>query len=630
LRHLLRPGIKELQSVMAENDEVSAAEFPHLPLPDVAKTMERYLDAIAAVVPAEDHTRARLQAEALLADETLITEVEELLRRRRDETENWAYRFWLEDMYLNNTVALPINSNPGWVFPRASFRSDSDVCAYLARLMKGMLDFKQRVESGTVEQEVASSRSGEKTPLCMEQYLRVFNAYRQPGAGQDVQVVNDPLTARDSEHVIVTGNKGQMFIMPVKSAGEWHSTETLAAGLRSIQFGLSTLPVVPVSERVCALTASARDKWHRDRESLMQNTINAEVIRQIESCLFIVCLDDSPQNSSDASRSEKDCFRQMLSGHGPFVNGANRWFDKTIQIVCSQDGVNGICYEHSVSEGIAVVQVLTEVLENIRARYEHINVPQEPSADDIAALGILHIEWTLDDQLRMRILEAVIDFERLDTSADVEVFDFQDYGKDFMKGVKCSPDAFCQMILQLAYFKMHRRLGFSYESASTRRFRHGRVDNIRSSHPEALGWVTQMANPAIDNEARLAAFKMAIGKQTQVMVENITGFGMDVPMLGIREATRALRAEPIALFEDGVYTSSNLFQISTSQVPIALPKSYMGYGAVVPDGYGVSYNLQPSNILFCVASFFTEHTTDSREFCKAIRQSLAETKELFA
>ena len=48
------------------------------------------------------------------------------------------------------------------------------------------------------------------------------------------------------------------------------------------------------------------------------------------------------------------------------------------------------------------------------------------------------------------------------------------------------------------------------------------------------------------------------------------------------------------------------------QVPIALPKSYMGYGAVVPNGYGVSYNLQPSNIIFCVASFFTEHTTDSR------------------
>ena len=49
------------------------------------------------------------------------------------------------------------------------------------------------------------------------------------------------------------------------------------------------------------------------------------------------------------------------------------------------------------------------------------------------------------------------------------------------------------------------------------------------------------------------------------MVENITGFGMDIPLLGIREATRALRAEPVALFADGVYTTSNLFQISTSQ-----------------------------------------------------------------
>ena len=49
------------------------------------------------------------------------------------------------------------------------------------------------------------------------------------------------------------------------------------------------------------------------------------------------------------------------------------------------------------------------------------------------------------------------------------------------------------------------------------------------------------------------------------MVENITGFGMDIPMLGIREATRALRAEPVAIFADGVYAASNLFQISTSQ-----------------------------------------------------------------
>ena len=68
-----------------------------------------------------------------------------------------------------------------------------------------------------VAQEMATSRSGETTPLCMEQYLRIFNAYRQPGAGQDVQVVTNPLAPRDSEHVIVVGNK--VDLMPQDSKG---------------------------------------------------------------------------------------------------------------------------------------------------------------------------------------------------------------------------------------------------------------------------------------------------------------------------------------------------------------------------------------------------------------------------
>ena len=46
-----------------------------------------------------------------------------------------------------------------------------------------------------------------------------------------------------------------------------------------------------------------------------------------------------------------------------------------------------------------------------------------------------------------------------------------------------------------------------------------------------------------------------------------------------REAAKALRAEPIALFEDGVYKSSNMFQISTSQVSTQFricPKGELG------------------------------------------------------
>jgi len=42
----------------------------------------------------------------------------------------------------------------------------------------------------------------------------------------------------------------------------------------------------------------------------------------------------------------------------------------------------------------------------------------------------------------------------LDEDTDSEVFFFREYGKDFMKSANCSPDAFVQLALQLAYYKL--------------------------------------------------------------------------------------------------------------------------------------------------------------------------------
>ena len=56
----------------------------------------------------------------------------------------------------------------------------------------------------------------------------------------------------------------------------------------------------------------------------------------------------------------------------------------------------------------------------------------------------------------------------------------------------------------------------------------------------------------------------------------------------------------------------------------------MGYGAVVPDGYGCSYNLQSDFAIFCIGSFFSCEETSSMVFAEAIEESMTEMKELFA
>lgn len=37
-----------------------------------------------------------------------------------------AYKWWLDDMYLLNSSALPINSNPGMVFPKTTFSDKNE------------------------------------------------------------------------------------------------------------------------------------------------------------------------------------------------------------------------------------------------------------------------------------------------------------------------------------------------------------------------------------------------------------------------------------------------------------------------------------------------------------------------
>ena len=67
-------------------------------------------------------------------------------------------------------------------------------------------------------------------------------------------------------------------------------------------------------------------------------------------------------------------------------------------------------------------------------------------------------------------------------------------------------------------------------------------------------------------EEKLRLFKLAVEKQTKIMKENISGEGLDIPMLGIREALKLLDKDLPKVFTDDVYSSCNLFQLSTSQV----------------------------------------------------------------
>lgn len=86
---------------------------------------------------------------------------------------------------------------------------------------------------------------------------------------------------------------------------------------------------------------------------------------------------------------------------------------------------------------------------------------------------------------------------------------YEGYGKRTIKNFKVSPDAWVQLIKQLAFHKvlippflisiqpsavskLYKRPGVCYESCQTRKYQFGRTEVIRSASKESKEWAEAM------------------------------------------------------------------------------------------------------------------------------------------
>ncbi|XP_055380395.1 choline O-acetyltransferase [Condylostylus longicornis] len=575
--------------------------------------------------------------------------LQQYLIDKRDREDNWAYYYWLNDMYMDVRLALPINSNPGMVMPPRKFITVHDVARFGAKIVEGIMQHKEMLESNQLPQERAANRE-KNQPLCMAQYYRLLGSCRRPGVERDSQYL--PPKVQEDHHIIVIC-RNQMYCVPLKANDRGKLTEDEVAS--QILFILSDAPCLPTQPpAIGILTAEPRSLWAKDRDVLLLEDTNQRNVELIEQALIVLCLDEplpgtfnargfagaTPSLHTIGHRDETNMAHEMIHGGGSDFNSGNRWFDKTMQIIICNDGTWGLCYEHSPSEGIAVVQLMEKIFNDIvNSQNENNGVPQHhlPPPE--------RLEWQIPPEINKRLVEARKSVDRRIDDLDFYVYRYKGYGKTFMKSCQCSPDAYIQLSLQLAHYKLYGRLVSTYESASTRRFLLGRVDCIRSASTEALEWAKAMCQgegPDVplesdrEDEATYnnrkkehlkELFRSAVTRQTEIMVQNILGYGIDIHLLGLREASREQTGAIHELFTDESYSIANCFLLSTSQVACSTD-SFMGYGPVTPKGYGCSYNPYPNEIVFCVSAFYSCEDTSASRYAKSLQESLDMMRDL--
>ena len=191
---------------------------------------------------------------------------------------------------------------------------------------------------------------------------------------------------------------------------------------------------------------------------------------------------------------------------------------------------------------------------------------------------------------------AIAEFQNLVDKHDLTVMPFYGYGKKLIKSFKCSPDAFAQMAIQLAYKRMFGVCRATYEPFSMRKYRHGRTETIRSVSVESQKMVKMMDDPNTSNADRADAIRTACAAHGTYIKKASRGNVCDRHLMGLSMLVGANESTP-NIFKDPMYWKSKTWHLSTSNLSNELFDGW-GWGEVVPDGLGVAYSTNNDMLLY--------------------------------
>lgn len=163
-----------------------------------------------------------------------------------------------------------------------------------------------------------------------------------------------------------------------------------------------------------------------------------------------------------------------------------------------------------------------------------------------------------------------------------------------------SPDAFIQQAVQLAWTRDRGEPTATYETASMRRFKHGRTETIRSLTKESRAFVKGMMDAKADvsvvrlrgtallteqDGQRLQLLREACSAHSTLAARAQAGHGIDRHLMGLK--TRLIESETHPLFEDEMYSKSQEWKLSSSGMGGGDKWMGTGFGAAWDDGYGI-------------------------------------------
>ena len=542
--------------------------LPRLPVPTLEETAKRYLKSVHPLLNKAEYETTEKAVTAFTKPGSIGEELQKRLQARREDPKhrNWIYEWWNDAAYLS--YRDPVVPYVSYFYSHRDDRRRRNPAKRAAALSTAVLEFRKQVDSGTLEPEYMK-----RLPISMESYQWMFNACRIPGKSVDYPVKYD---WQENNYILVI-RKNQFFKVPYSVGGQQLNASELEKQFNRIYKSAQKSPAIG------ALTSQNRDIWYNAREALLSaHPGNAQALETIQAASFVICLDDA----SPITLEE----RAHQYWHG---DGQNRWFDIPLQFIINENGTSGFTGEHSMMDGTTTHRLNDYV--NMMIFTDKLDLSNPAIRSDLAEP--LPIKFHINETIIREIHRATSDFDALIAQHDLRVQAYQGYGKGLMKKFKCSPDAYVQMLIQLAYHKMYGCNRPTYESATTRRFQQGRTETCRSVSEECVAFCDAIADPEIPAEECAKRFRAACAAHVKYVSDASDGKGVDRHLFGLKKCLKEGEEVP-EIFTDRAYGYSGTWYLSSSQLSSEYFNGY-GWSQVVDEGWGIAYMINEERYVTC-------------------------------
>ena len=472
-----------------------------------------------------------------------------------------------------------------------------------ASLLYSTAQFRQLVASGNLPYE-AIGRKEPKTALCSAAYKYMFNACRVPRKDEDTYKIYDP--SLNSHVIVACGGKFYSFDFVEKGTGEPLPLDVIEERLQKcVEMSKNSTSDLPM---LGYLTSDDRDKCAEAREELLRvgGSKMEKALEVLESGAVLICLDENESPISKKQGSE-------IFWTGGLTSGNNRWFDKSIQLICTSNGKAGMAGEHSMMDGMPVVGYCDYITKKpygevaalsngTSGGYESADQNVKDIFDDCVT------ELTSpSSNVVNHVAETKSNFDKLISAHEMQVQSFQGYGAGTIKKMGYSPDAYVQMAMQLATYRLWGEQGGTYEATQVRPFLHGRTETTRTVSPASEAFIKTMGlRPKRDEmdaskrSEKLELLREAVSSHVKYIGSAAKAMGVDRHLLGLALTVKEGETAP-PLFSHPLYARSKKWRVSTSHLTHPRFDSW-GYGEVTPDGVGLAYSIHPSHCMFCITA----------------------------